>query len=592
MASAEPGLLRPAIHVVITPRASVGTVTLPKDESERTVGGDAMERARARYDAWVAVYLKQLKGRPAPAMPVKLDTLEQVVIDEGLWEQLFDIYVCHGWDGVAWVGKTIRNNLGRNIPSNSPWAVGWPFFLKVRALLAGLIREALAEIERAAATMMNAQLGVCRRTVTSALKFYDITVKKGPSHVIGWGIAVEESSETFVFGNEKPTAELFESLTEAVKRRAAYEAALQRVAGMRDSIEYLRKAVRRTRSAGRPLSSERQLTRELDLKEAESTLLEDRAQELYVEMQKVINDRSPLGLLALEGLRPGFKRADMEGLLGAVLWETSACLTKLGNRVDPQVSRVLTLLPGRTPIDPVPVGTGQPAKPEAPADSIPLAESVEEHAKSSGTLIVPDEGVERAVLEAALDGVTKDSQWLPLIHEPTLHALAESGRIVPDSWEYVVWGRYVSTLAKVLAERRRDEEKWESFWSGFSRAAAAASLALLVTPAAEVGVVLRGAAAIADLVLLVHSITSVTSQLAKLDELRDRQLVHPDAFSVEGLGRLGELGAFRTRFVADITQQLLLEAALVAAGARWPQVKEALMLRGYLQDVETLVGEE
>lgn len=585
MTAAEPDPPRSAIHVVITPRGAAGTVTLPEEEAEHTPGGDTLERARAVYDAWVAGYLKQLNGRPAPAMPVKLDTLEQVVLDQGLWEQLFDIYTCHGWDGVNWVGETIRKNLPRNIPSTWTWAAGWPFFLKVRALLAGLIRDALAVIERAAATQMSIQLSVSSVTVAKTWAFYDITRKAETRRAVGKGATVVDTPETFVFANEEPTAALFESLTEAVKRRAEYEAALQSVAGMRDSIEYHRRVKRRARAAGRPLSSARQLSSELKVKEAEGALLERRATELYVEMQKVINDRSPLGLLALEGLRPGFDRADMEGLLGAILWQTFATLDELGRRVDPDVNRVITLMPGSTPIDAVSVRAGAPAELGSP---LQLAE---EGTAAPGTLTAPAEGVERKVLDAALDGVAKNGGWMPLIHESTLHALVESGLIAPDSWEYVVWGRYVSTLAKMLGERRRDEEAWESFWRGFSRAASAASLALLVTPATKVGVALKGTVAIADLVLLTHSVTSVTSQLAKLDELRDRQLVDPDAFSVEGLGRLGELGAFRDRFVAGLTQRLLVEVALMTAGARWPAVKESLMLRGYLQDVETMLGE-
>jgi len=247
----EPDPPRSAIHVVITPRAPAGTVTLPDEDAEQTPGGDAMERARARYDAWVTAYLKQLNGRPAPAMPVKLDTLEQIVLDEGLWEQLFDIYTCHGWDGVNWVGESIQKNLPRNIPSTWTWAVGWPFFLKVRALLAGLIRDALAEIERAAATHMVTQLSVSSITVTEAWAFYGIIRKAETRRAVGKGAAAVDTAETFVFGNEEPTAALFESLTEAVKRRAEYEAALQSVAGMRDSIEYIRKVKRRARAAGR-----------------------------------------------------------------------------------------------------------------------------------------------------------------------------------------------------------------------------------------------------------------------------------------------------------------------------------------------------
>ncbi len=144
----------------------------------------------------------------------------------------------------------------------------------------------------------------------------------------------------------------------------------------------------------------------------------------------------------------------------------------------------------------------------------------------------------------------------------------------------------------MLAERRLKDDALTAFWSAFSKGAAAASLALLVSPAPEAAVPLRGAVAVADFVLLMHTITSVAGQLSQLAELQDQQLVHPDAFSIEGLGRLGELGAYRQRLLTGMSQQLLIELALTAAGARWPVVKEALLLRGYYQDLDTLLGEE
>jgi hypothetical protein len=190
-----------------------------------------------------------------------------------------------------------------------------------------------------------------------------------------------------------------------------------------------------------------------------------------------------------------------------------------------------------------------------------------------------------------MERFNRDGGWFPMLHEGTLQQLAEAGDIPPDSWLYVVWNRYVVALGLTLAERRAQDEATTAFWSGFSKAAAAASLGLLATPFAKVGAVLRGAVAIADLVLLAHTVSSVTGQLAQFEELQDKTVLDADAFAIEGLGRLGELGAYRERLLAGLSQQLLVELALIATGARWPLVKEALTLRGYVQDLETLLGE-
>jgi hypothetical protein len=570
---------RSPVRVVVTPQLPPDAVARTDDE----LSGDAaaqrdqsmLERVRAKYDLRLEVYRKALNGRAAPFLEVTNDDVKElVVLDGSLWQQLFDIYLYHGWDGIQRVDRGIRALFQVTIPPTSVWVPARRFFEETHALLGGMVRDALVELERASAARMTTNLSVSAVAVEKAWARYGITrtvrTETRPVPVSVPDVTVEEEVETFQFGNEAQTQTLFESLTVAVRRRTEYEAELQRVANLREHVQRLRATAERFRKRGRPLSSDAQLTRELDFKDEEAKTLEEKATALYRGMLAVVNDHSPLGLLALEGLAPGFQRAEMESLLGAILWQTHARLDTLGGQVDADRSKVRGLLPGTAFAD---------LDGRSPANA-------------SGALVVPVEGPERAVINAALDRFGNDGGWFPVIHEATLHQLVEAGEIGPDSWLFVVWNRYVTALARVLGERRQDDEAWASFWSGFSKAAAAASLTLLATPAAKVGVVLRGAVAVADLVLLLHTVMSVTGQLARLEELQNQQVLHPDAFSVEGLGRLGELGAYRRQLLEGMAQQVLIELALIATGARWPVVKEALMLRGYLQDLETLLAEE
>jgi hypothetical protein len=193
------------------------------------------------------------------------------------------------------------------------------------------------------------------------------------------------------------------------------------------------------------------------------------------------------------------------------------------------------------------------------------------------------------LINAALAQLGREQGFLPIVHEQTLHTLVETDAVPRDSFAYVVWARYVLTLTTVLDERRANEEAWQRFWSGFAKGASALSVALLVTPAAEVSPVVRGAAVAADLALLAHTVSSVTGQLALLDQLQDQQVLGTDAFSVEGLSRLGELGAYGREMVNGITQQLLVEILLLAAGARWPTIKRLLLARGLYLDLQTIL---
>jgi hypothetical protein len=570
---------RSSVRVVVTPLLPPDAVANVDDEPSGNVAAQQdqsmLARVRARYEQRLERYERVLNGRAAPYLEVTNDNVKElVVLDGSLWQQLFDIYLYHGWDGIGRVDSGIRGLFQVTIPPTSVWAPARRFFEETRALLGGMVRDGLIELERASVARMTTNLSRTATAIENAWAHYGITrtvhTTTRPVAADAAGATFEEEVETFQFGHEAQTQALFESLTAAVQQRTQYEAELQRVANMRTHIQQLRATATRFRTRGRPLSSDAQLTRELDLKEAEAKRLEDKATAFYHSMLVVVKDHSPLGLLALEGLAPGFKRTAMEGLLGAMLWHTRARLSTLRGQVNAGQSKVRTLLPGTSFAD----LDGRQA------------------ASVSDALVVPLEGPERAVISAALDRFGKDGGWFPVLHEATLHQLAEAGEITPDSWLFVVWNRYVTALTRVLGKRRQDDDASAEFWSGFSKAAAAASLTLLVTPAAKVGVALRGAVAVADLVLLLHTVTSVTGQLAYLEELQNQQVVHPDAFSVEGLGRLGELGAYQRRLLEGMAQQVVIELALIAAGARWPVVKEALMLRGYLQDLETLLVEE
>jgi hypothetical protein len=564
---------RTPVRVAVTPRlpaASVARLDEDPDTEEASVLADQtlMERTRAAYDVRLQRYATALGRRNAPYLEVANGGgKELIVLDAGLWQQLFDLYLYDGWEGIRRVDTAIRSLFRRRIPPTSVWAPAVRFYEQTRTLLGGLVRDTLADQERLCAVRITTRLSVSAVALESAWTHYGVvrtvTTVERP---VGADATAEEDIETFAFTQEAPTQALFEALTAAVGQRVAYEAELQRVADMRTHIKRLRDMTQRARARGRPLSSEAQLVRELDVTEEETARLEETATALYVGILQIMNDHSPFGALALEALAPGFTRDRMESVLGAALWQLHARLDVLGGQIDEDRSKVGLLLPGTSLVDPDRPG------PDA--------------------LTVPVEGPERAVVDAAIERLGKDGGWFPLVHEPTLHQLVEDEQIPVDSWAYTVWSHYVSTLARVLAERRLQDDARTAFWSAFSKGAAVASLALLTSPAPEFAVPLRGAVAVADFILLVHTITSVTGQLAQLAELQNQQLVHPDAFSVEGLGRLGELGVHRQRLLAGLTQQLLIELALTAAGARWPVIKEGLLLRGYYQDLDTLLGEE
>jgi hypothetical protein len=509
------------------------------------------------YQEAYAFYENQLNGQRPRSVIITLGVPETLPLDEDLWERLFDIYCYHGWDGVRHVEEIVHRLAPRAPvpgPRESPWTAAWRFFRFTQTLLAARVKDALVEIEHAAATRMADQLGRSLEAVSAAKTGHFQITKTDEVYAVGIMTRVGPIPSIvtrYHFGAKKASDSLFTSLTKAVEQRTTYENTLQRVAAVRDHIRYLKKLSERAHAHGVPLSSEKELTTELSGKSKEMDELEKQATDFYKSMLKVINTDSPMGLLVLESLDAGFTQDLMEERLGALLWELEERVTALRKAVKPEQRLAATAF-----------------------------QAVE----------LPAAGPEGFIIGRAMDAVADEPAWFPLLHEQTLHQLIESGTIARDSFTFVVLIQYVLALAARLDAERQADQRSREFWQGLSKAAAAASLALLVTPAFKLSVVARGVVAAADLVLLAHTITSVTGQLARLDYLQNYQVVGADAFSVEGLGRIGELGVYRNQLAQEIPQQILIELVLIAAGAQWTLVKRGLIFRGYVQDLQTLLA--
>jgi hypothetical protein len=201
-------------------------------------------------------------------------------------------------------------------------------------------------------------------------------------------------------------------------------------------------------------------------------------------------------------------------------------------------------------------------------------------------------GIERYVVDAAMSKLADGPGWLPLAHEATWHHLVETGTIAKDSFEYIVYAHYVSALTERVESEREADEISAKVWGYLGRIAAALSLASLVTPAtAGAAPLLRGLSVVADLAVMAHEIYSITGNLARLDQALAEQLIHPDAFALEQLARVGELAQIRREALDQISVQVALELALLGASAQWGSVKNLVLARGYYSDLETLLGD-
>jgi hypothetical protein len=503
---------------------------------------------------------------------------EEILFDFSLYERLLEVYIFEGWSGILLIEEALDERLpladvdppsgGVRANEATLWLPVQGFFRFTRNLLALLISETLVQIERKAASTITADLSVSARQVAKAWNT-DFNVKEGyKSELIPFSEGKFVRKKIYQFENRVLSDALFAALSEAVRQKFAYEETLQREARFRDNI-------RRTRSRPPPLPSQKQRLEEAlaqaDLKLEEAERLTKQSEELLKSALSVIHLNSPLGLIVFDGLNVGFTQEEMEQKLGVALCEIKEKFEEIGRGVDPDLSRVAAEIPS--------VGAGELVAWDAVQRWKPPPECL-------------SHGIESFIVDAAIEQLADDPGWFPLAHEATLHQLVESGTVAKDSFEYVVYLRYVSALIDRVEAERRADEALEKFGGTFARIAAALSLVSLATPAtAEFAPMLRGVSAVADLAIVAYTIYSVTGNLARLDQLLAKELVHPDAFVLEHLARIGELSQIRREVLDQVAVQGAFELALMGAGARWASVKKLTLARGYYFDLETLLGD-
>lgn len=549
---------------------------------------------RAAYVVRVAAYHRDLmRGAgaqdddvdpPASAYPAVIlpggnprnpaEDAEEIVCDAELFTTVFDLYALDGWAPVARLEAALAAKSKAKGQPHDPSA-GTPqqryqhaylFFVYCRNMLAILIRESIMDMERRAAIQMIARLSLTADKVATAVETEfeltrTVTVLSHPGEA-------DQKIPFYTYGNTELMKTLTAAVTEAVNQRATWQALV-------DSIGGFRGALNRTNSRIKTAKARAITPRTFDLAESErlaaivaqKTDLRNATKDYYAAMKKIIGLNCPLALLAVDGLRPGFDQARLERVLGDAIWELYSRLDGLGAGIDPELSMVAKVLPGLPPSE-----TG----------SIDMA-AVQQ-------LPLPRGGPEIAVVTAAIGGLRKNPAWFPVMHEMTWWLLLHRGEVTTDSFEYVVMHHYLDLLGERLDQMARSDEKLAEFFQLFAKISSALSVALLVTPLAELAPEMRSLSVMADLAVMAYQISSVTGQLAQLDEAIAEKLLEPTAFAMPSMGRIGELMFIRREYGGQLTEQLAMELLGIIAAGSWTLVRDLMIARGFLTDMETLMG--
>lgn len=503
----------------------------------------------------------RLPSLPVPVRGEGQDEAEEVVFDGDLLVQLIEFYMLDGWAAVEAIGSALDEKLAK-LPDTSgggvvlsPWpAAAWLFRI-ARNALGLLVREELVAIETAAGLRLASQIAETQTrfaVLDGDLAFETVFEAVGKSVRSRPRLKDRDLADT-----------LHQALSEAVLCRRAVDLELAQLARFEEYVRPYSDPSQGQRYGGG-------LAREIKLIREQNEAAVRRARALAEVSLTQLQLNAPLALLVLNSLDSGFSQQEMEQLL----------------------DQTLTLL--RTELEEL-QGTVRAKVPHAAAvsGSLDLSRPAVWPALDEAELAPPAGGLEASLLDAAVDSLAGgDASWFPLTSERTLHELIGDGVVQRDSFTYVVYAQYAMALGDRLEVAAAEEAAVKEFWAQFSRWAAAASLAALVTPTTWAAApALRTAAWVADLVLLARTVHSVTQELARLGRLRGLRLAEAKGATIEWFGELGELIAIRQDLLDGLAEEVIIALLTTIGGAASALIRHTLVAYGYYQDLETLLAD-
>ena len=515
----------------------------------------------------------QLQFKDENEATVNLD----LQIDEDLWTSLFDLYAFYGPGGLLIAEDALDKQLVEsNDRTTLPAALFFYFTVNCLNLL---IRQALLGLEEAATGILALKLGDSARLVAKAYRDefgFQQKSQQVRRVVIYSDAPVTETDVTYRMPPEKAALKkaMFAALKEAVAAKEIYERRVKRARAARQYAEQQRQAKAQnpapTGNPGyrtpyddnrdaKPSQAQAEKTDNALAAAKETESDEAAAKQLFDAISANVFFNSPTAILALPKLTPGFTEEEMQDTIGSLLFEF------YGN-IDAIVAGLANASPVATEI-------------AALQDGAALAEQRLE------TLFPQQYSLHHSLVRTALDKVGKNPRYYSLLAVSVWQELC--ARTDVDPFEYIVARHWLATLDEVLEEIRVKEARWRSFWQSIGLAASALSLAELAISAPEVAGAVATVRTVADILVLLHAVYSVVTDLEALDVAAGEAVI---AFNLEGMTGMMRLAVIlndRREFREQVAFALAFELALLPY-SRFRAVKRIMWLRGFYQDIDTL----
>lgn len=540
-------------------------------------------------------YMAKLGGATPPSFIVQLPEGQlDVIVEQNLDDQLLSIFVLHGWSGIIEVEKAYATLAYYPYPSDTgeKLRAAEEFFRFTRNRLALLVYASLGRIESTARHRMFGELRAAALMLNTARSRLD--VRRREQSLAG---KLTDDAEGFMIGNTVLLVEIHRQLAD----RATMIEVLQNNAKAHRLLLERQNQLFEDLSGGVAMPSERQnaLLRDPAARQATAVVdATDRAvEQILADLGEFLQQcHARFGVevgsflqLLLPQIKPHAAIDDVEKIIVETLWMLLERIDKLVVDLNKSESALERLLPLSAP------GVSAAAKRE------PF---------SGGS----DVG---ALFVAAAEKVTGErGDVLALLSEPLLLSLLQDDTIPFGSFDHTVAVHYVAHLMPALEALRESRAAWvaavQAVDAIFSLAAGLVSLmtGARVTP---VGIAILSGTKWLSRIVIAVALDNIVLQLKQIDEAINTRLVQMGHDS-DTVGQLGDLLAIRSEYLTD----LKIDAAITFAATigsrqprresrslptiarntlfrqklppRWAVVKSWLLVRGYLADLETLLG--
>ena len=181
-------------------------------------------------------------------LAVKIDEEdEKIIFDYDLFEQLSEVYIINGWEGILNIEKALNEQVkvdtnelldylkGKPIKLNS-WNLTYLFFNYSKKILALLIRETLINIERISAERIIAKLSIINIEIANAWAKYKIQRKSIKSDTLAGHGTGSEIGVQYSIGDKEIAKDLFDALTIIVNEKHDFDLYIKKISHLGQAI--------------------------------------------------------------------------------------------------------------------------------------------------------------------------------------------------------------------------------------------------------------------------------------------------------------------------------------------------------------------